>query len=170
MDAYITCPCNHCSGNIEFPGHGAGEEIECPHCGMTTVLFKPVPIAQSQLPSFQIEPPKPPLLPGRELVRPEPERFDPPIVPCKACKRSVAIMSDSCVHCGQLWPGFTCYCPRCKANDFQIMQESGPLLLIPATPVGVAAYAIFGWFMNQRRLETWLHCRICGADYVPDKS
>jgi hypothetical protein len=38
---YIKCACNNCDVFIEFPSHGVGETISCPHCGMETVLFKP---------------------------------------------------------------------------------------------------------------------------------
>jgi hypothetical protein len=38
---YIKCPCNNCDVLIEFPAHGVGESIKCPHCGMDTVLFNP---------------------------------------------------------------------------------------------------------------------------------
>jgi predicted RNA-binding Zn-ribbon protein involved in translation (DUF1610 family) len=34
------CLCTSCSGHIEFDGDYDGEEIECPHCGMTTVLYR----------------------------------------------------------------------------------------------------------------------------------
>jgi hypothetical protein len=32
--------CVHCRGKIEFPAHGVGEWIQCPHCSETTVLRK----------------------------------------------------------------------------------------------------------------------------------
>ncbi len=39
------CPCQHCSGKIEFDASGfkAGETqtVECPHCHLETVLFVP---------------------------------------------------------------------------------------------------------------------------------
>jgi hypothetical protein len=41
---FLTCPCNNCSGHIEFPADGVGQPIACPHCGLQTVLFCP-PIA-----------------------------------------------------------------------------------------------------------------------------
>jgi hypothetical protein len=44
-DSYIKCPCNNCHGFIEFPAHGVGQTINCPHCGMKTILFKPVSTA-----------------------------------------------------------------------------------------------------------------------------
>jgi hypothetical protein len=37
----ITCSCNNCSGHIQFPANGLGQTINCPHCGVDTVLFKP---------------------------------------------------------------------------------------------------------------------------------
>jgi Zn finger protein HypA/HybF involved in hydrogenase expression len=40
-DGYIKCSCNNCEIFIEFPAHGLGQTIACPHCGMETVLFKP---------------------------------------------------------------------------------------------------------------------------------
>lgn len=40
-EGFVKCPCNNCDIFIEFPAHGVGETIACPHCGMETVLFKP---------------------------------------------------------------------------------------------------------------------------------
>jgi hypothetical protein len=39
-DGYIKCRCNNCDNSIEFPAHGVGQTIACPHCGMETTLFK----------------------------------------------------------------------------------------------------------------------------------
>lgn len=44
-DGYIKCSCNNCDVFIEFPAHGVGQTIICPHCGLDTVLFKPVATA-----------------------------------------------------------------------------------------------------------------------------
>ena len=42
------CPCNNCSGHLEFDPSRAGETIQCPLCGMETVLFIPqVPVGAS---------------------------------------------------------------------------------------------------------------------------
>jgi hypothetical protein len=38
---FLTCPCNNCSGHIEFPADGVGQTVPCPHCGLDTVLFRP---------------------------------------------------------------------------------------------------------------------------------
>jgi hypothetical protein len=43
---YATCACRHCAGGIEFPVEGVGQEIECPHCGQTTTLYRPVVAAK----------------------------------------------------------------------------------------------------------------------------
>jgi hypothetical protein len=40
-DGYLKCPCNNCDVFIEFPAHGLGQTVACPHCGMDTILFKP---------------------------------------------------------------------------------------------------------------------------------
>ncbi len=43
-EGFMKCACNNCSAFIEFPAHGLGETITCPHCGMDTVLFKPATV------------------------------------------------------------------------------------------------------------------------------
>src|SRR6266699_2852317 len=40
----LTCPCNNCSGHIEFDPTLAGQTMQCPHCGLDTKLFVPVRI------------------------------------------------------------------------------------------------------------------------------
>jgi hypothetical protein len=43
---YVTCPCQHCSGHIEFDSFGfqKGETrtVECPFCKLETMVFLPV--------------------------------------------------------------------------------------------------------------------------------
>ena len=36
---YLKCACDHCAQFIEFPSHGLGQSVVCPHCGEATVLF-----------------------------------------------------------------------------------------------------------------------------------
>ena len=38
---HLKCPCQHCGSSIEFPAHGIGLAIDCPHCSGKTVLFLP---------------------------------------------------------------------------------------------------------------------------------
>jgi hypothetical protein len=49
---YVTCPCQHCSGHIEFDASGFAKDetraAECPHCNLETIIF--VPVATSQDP------------------------------------------------------------------------------------------------------------------------
>lgn len=39
--AYLKCLCQQCGGAIEFPAHGVGSTIPCPHCGLNTILHDP---------------------------------------------------------------------------------------------------------------------------------
>ncbi len=41
---YLTCPCDNCGQNLEFPAEGVGTEIQCPTCGMITLLHSKAPI------------------------------------------------------------------------------------------------------------------------------
>jgi len=38
---FVTCPCQHCNGGIEFEATHAGESVDCPHCKLETILFVP---------------------------------------------------------------------------------------------------------------------------------
>jgi|ERR1035438_2696094 hypothetical protein len=42
---YVTCPCQYCSGKIEFDANqlDAAENttVPCPHCGLETIIFVP---------------------------------------------------------------------------------------------------------------------------------
>src|SRR5208282_783045 len=47
----IKCPCNNCSGHLEFEAHQVGVTVSCPHCGLDTVLFIPqAPLVSSPSP------------------------------------------------------------------------------------------------------------------------
>jgi hypothetical protein len=39
-EVYIKSKCRDCGGPIEFPAHGLGEWVECPHCSFTIELRK----------------------------------------------------------------------------------------------------------------------------------
>lgn len=43
MNPDLKCKCNHCSESISFPPEGLGQTIQCPQCGMETVLYDPTP-------------------------------------------------------------------------------------------------------------------------------
>jgi len=42
---YVTCPCQHCSGNVEFDASqldtAENTTVPCPHCGLETIIFVP---------------------------------------------------------------------------------------------------------------------------------
>jgi hypothetical protein len=58
---YVACPCQHCSGNIEFDSNqldGADNAaVPCPHCGLETKIFAP---EQSVPPVVSDDIPQPP--------------------------------------------------------------------------------------------------------------
>src|SRR2546425_12424971 len=45
--SWIVCPCSNCSGHLEFDASYAGTTIQCPHCGLDTILFVP-PILETE--------------------------------------------------------------------------------------------------------------------------
>lgn len=65
MDA--KCTCNHCFGHLGFDAEHAGETIQCPHCGMETVLFIPEVVRRS-LPQVETVPPPNPELKTARIV------------------------------------------------------------------------------------------------------
>jgi len=46
-----TCPCNNCSGHIQFEVIQAGQTVECPHCKLETLLFIPPSAIPPKLPA-----------------------------------------------------------------------------------------------------------------------
>ncbi len=51
---FVVCSCNVCSGSLEFDASQAGTTIQCPHCGMDTILFVPAkPVEVSEPPTKQ---------------------------------------------------------------------------------------------------------------------
>jgi Holliday junction DNA helicase RuvB len=63
---YVTCPCQHCSGHIEFDASGFAKDetraAECPHCHKETSIFvereKPVTTLNSPTPEPESPTPK----------------------------------------------------------------------------------------------------------------
>lgn len=69
----ITCLCNNCSQPLAFAADGAGQTIECPHCRMETLLYRPPGQSAAAAPK-----PEPPIKPVQlETLRPpEPDRVE----------------------------------------------------------------------------------------------
>jgi DNA-directed RNA polymerase subunit RPC12/RpoP len=42
---FVTCPCQYCSGKIEFDANrldaAKNTTVPCPHCGLETIIFVP---------------------------------------------------------------------------------------------------------------------------------
>src|SRR5215831_6460785 len=49
-NAMLTNECHRCGNLIEFPEHGVGEEIHCPHCGVPVLLTNSSHTLPPQLP------------------------------------------------------------------------------------------------------------------------
>ena len=53
---YVTCPCLHCNGKIEFDANqldtAANAIVPCPHCGLETTIYLPEPV--KPLVSFEL--------------------------------------------------------------------------------------------------------------------
>jgi hypothetical protein len=75
----VFCTCNTCSERIEFEAGNAGSTIQCPHCGVDTVLFVPARAAPKWLSSVA----------------------QPKTVRCGACAGLVSARAVSCPHCGE---------------------------------------------------------------------
>lgn len=62
---YVTCPCQHCGGNIEFDANQLDTTkiptVPCPHCELQTTIFvpdqkiSPIPSSQPSIHPFQTE-------------------------------------------------------------------------------------------------------------------
>jgi len=68
---YVTCPCQYCSGKIEFDASGFDDgetrTVECPHCHLETVVFEPrTPPTAEACNSANLPPPRavPPIIPA----------------------------------------------------------------------------------------------------------
>src|SRR5579859_2412003 len=76
--SWTRCICSVCSGHLEFDSDLAGETIQCPHCGMPTILFIP----------------RIPLPAGR----PAPAK----LLACPDCGTTISQEQRSCSGCGRV--------------------------------------------------------------------
>jgi DNA-directed RNA polymerase subunit RPC12/RpoP len=75
-----TCTCNICSGAIEFESSKAGQTIQCPHCGIETILF----------------------IPGKALPNSTSRHTDHSagFQTCPTCGNKISVTANSCPKCG----------------------------------------------------------------------
>jgi Zn finger protein HypA/HybF involved in hydrogenase expression len=165
-DEFITCICNHCSVRIEFPEYGVGQEVECPSCHHTTILYKPaIDIHPESRPPPIPKSPLPPVIaeahPIQEGLQTSAERF---VYICKNCAHEVAKSAEYCFNCGQRWPSLDAICPQCGANDFDIyVDEDTSSVWVSPSLVGVLSAAL--WGAMRRAPISYFHCMECGFNY-----
>jgi hypothetical protein len=112
---FLKCPCQHCGGSIEFPAHGVGLAIDCPHCGTKTKLFRPEPVAEEAAPANEpVEAPPIPAAPP--AARPAPRAPKPrplpsvapasaPVASNRSGKRKVLVVVIALIVVGALAGG-----------------------------------------------------------------
>lgn len=83
-DSFRKCFCNVCSQPIEFELSRAGELVQCPHCGMDTVLYLTRTAPDEAKP--------------KPLSTPEPQ--PPQLDTCRDCGSPVSPRAKTCPRCG----------------------------------------------------------------------
>jgi len=79
--SWTRCTCSICFGHLEFDSQHVGETIQCPHCGMPTILFIPR------------------VLGGTSSSATSAKRLS--LAVCTRCGASLRNNADVCPECGQ---------------------------------------------------------------------
>lgn len=87
---FLTIHCVFCSGGIEFPEHGLGTQIPCPHCQKTITLLRPAVAAPA------------PATPPTKLVI------------CPDCREKISPHAAACPRCGAPGAMHRGICRKCK--------------------------------------------------------
>jgi hypothetical protein len=126
--SWTRCTCSICFGHLEFDSEHVGETIQCPHCGMPTILFIP---RVSRISSTS---------PASRLA----------LAICTRCGASLSKGSETCPECGQT----ASPPPRTRnGHDSTIFTttwpESAGLWLIIGTLLVVVVGTPLYWLQNQ---------------------
>jgi DNA-directed RNA polymerase subunit RPC12/RpoP len=119
--SWTRCVCSVCSGHLEFDSDSdlAGETIQCPHCGMPTILFIP------------------------RIPLPAPAR----LVACSDCGTPFAEGARSCSECGRVIERPLQITPTDAANSSTILSPTaaGAWLVMAILLVIVVGGPIYWW-------------------------
>jgi len=148
-DNRLICQCFACRGKMRFPPEAQGRKIKCPHCKQDTILY------DQKGPGD--------LIPDSERMSRVPNfKTSPSLANCKTCKGAVAESSQTCIHCGQLWPAINLECGNCGANDFdfEIYEDNSSVWVTPSI-IGVLSAAI--WESMRSKPKRAVRCLNCGG-------
>jgi hypothetical protein len=195
LPEYQKCACRCCGEHIEFPVHGFGKKINCPHCGQATRLGeKTLENASSSQP------------PSSDLIKPN---FPPDLVLtgiCPNCSMRVrkshwgylgnVELIHKCEECGD---DFDVYpvgeitrfvCPRCKRDVSEAAtscchcrtrlvpsrcpncSSTDLLVVTPRKPILFAPVSFFGLLLSaassalaDKMFTDYYRCRSCGREW-----
>lgn len=108
---FLKCPCQHCGGSIEFPAHGVGLAIDCPHCATRTKLFRPELVVEEAAPAAEpvVEPRAPAAPPAACVPKPRPlpavKPAPSPVAANNSGKRTVPVVVLTLIAVGALAGG-----------------------------------------------------------------
>src|SRR6266542_2893702 len=77
---YAKCRCQRCGESIEFPAHGLGLAVKCPHCGQRTTLLAVANAGPGLEPLVSTEAASPGASPGIRETRPKRRRTAPALL------------------------------------------------------------------------------------------
>src|SRR5579859_2207954 len=122
--SWTRCICSVCSGHLEFDSDLAGETIQCPHCGMPTILFIP----RTPLPARL-------------------SRSSTKIPICPDCGTTIAPKAQACTGCGRLLERIISLTPA-EPKPVQVVlgpTGAGAWLVLAILMVVVVGGPIFWW-------------------------
>lgn len=127
---WTRCTCGICFGHLEFDSEHVGETIQCPHCGMPTILFIPKVWLATPGPAVSAS--------GSDQVV------------CGSCGTMVDRNAKACSKCSQPQRGtFSANTPREHGAFIDWWPESVGLWLIVATLLIVVVGTPLYWLQNQ---------------------
>ncbi len=110
---FVTCPCQHCAGPIEFDANelngAATATVECPHCHRETVISAP---KTPPPPPIVKVPPAIPTLFCRNCGKP----VNPAAIACLGCGASPRSQNNFCWHCGKPTTPVQIICVLCGVS------------------------------------------------------